>query len=120
MKLGLSGLGDWENNLQVLRDEDIRGYQDPNCLVLSKGRRCTLEDDQVEFFGAQEASQTDLFTLFVEMQTRRDGTGETRQTLSWIWSTSQGTDDPNKQNDELMCVEWAKSRARAHRCKGNL
>lgn len=125
-KLELSGPGDWQNALRVLNDADVRGYQDPDRLRIRPGRAGTLEDGQA----ATERSDTTIiptpeFSLFNEARSRRDGTGETRRTLSWIWTaktsitgstpiTSSETDD---ETDEILRTEWAKSRARATRCK---
>ena len=47
-KHALAGEGEWEQVLQVLRDGDIRGYQDPSCLVVRAGCQGMLEDGQVE------------------------------------------------------------------------
>ncbi|PPQ81349.1 hypothetical protein CVT26_014500 [Gymnopilus dilepis] len=116
-KFNLSGPGAWEEELRVLQDSDVRGYQDPNKLRERQARRGTLEDEQLTLdpAEAQPASQTDDFTLFREERTRRDGTGETRRTLSWIWRVSGVADDPSNATDEILRVEWAKSRAREAR-----
>ena len=118
-KLNLSGPGPWEKELQPLTDEDIRGYQDLNRLRQRKGRKGTLEDEQL---GLQEREldgpvETDSFTLFKDVRTRRDGTGETRRTLSWIWLATSSTDDTDSAGDHILRVEWAKSRARAAQAK---
>ncbi|KAF9522288.1 hypothetical protein CPB83DRAFT_777307, partial [Crepidotus variabilis] len=119
-KVELSGRGDWENDLRVLIDADIRGYQDPEQLRVRQGRRGTLDDNQLATETnnpdmVDQAEETDEFTLFTEERSRRDGTGETRRTLSWIWSTSHGMDSPDNENDDFLRSEWAKSRARAAR-----
>ena len=117
-KLRLSGPGEWEIDLKVLDDADIRGYQDPNQLRTRVGRRGTLEDHQVDDVSAVDSqAETNNFSLFGEERTRRDGTGETRRTLSWIWLTNSKTPDVNAEADDILRVEWAKSRARAHRAK---
>ena len=55
-------------------------------------------------------------SLFNELRSRRDGTGETRRMLSWIWTTkTQG--ETEDETDEILRTEWAKSRARTIRCK---
>ena len=53
-------------------------------------------------------------TLLAQERTRRDGTGETRRELSWIWQVSHSTSTTNEQ-DDILRAEWAKSRARAMR-----
>jgi hypothetical protein len=55
--------------------------------------------------------------LYVEARKKRDGTGETRRMLSWIWTTDSRTPNPNDDGDEILRVEWVKSRARAARCR---
>ncbi|PPR04026.1 hypothetical protein CVT26_001447 [Gymnopilus dilepis] len=113
-KLALVGHGKWEETFRELNNSDIRGYQDPDRLKPRVGRKGTLEDDQdTQSAGATDPAQEEDFELFNEVRTRRDGTGETRRTLSWIWTTSP-TDSTGDQDDVLR-VEWAKSRARAAR-----
>lgn len=118
-KLRLSGPGPWERELQPLADADIRGYQDPNRLHRRKGRRGTLEDDQLELqeMELDGPAETDSFTLLKDIRTRRDGTGESRRALSWIWLAASSTDDSDSAADCILQVEWAKSRARAARAK---
>jgi hypothetical protein len=120
-KILLSGPGDWETELKPLADGDIRGYQDAKRLRICVGRRGIWEDDQVEVEGSiavdGPAAETDSFTLYDEERTRRDGTGETRRTLSWIWTSGTFTDDPENANDEILRAEWSKSRARAARAR---
>lgn len=123
--LALSGPGEWEETYRVLLDSDIRGYQDPAHLRPRTGRRGILEDGQIE--AAATASMTavapDLnvatanFSLFNEDRGRRDGTGETRRTLSWIWTAGNTTVDPDDVSDDILRAEWAKSRARAARSR---
>jgi hypothetical protein len=118
-KLLLSGSGEWEKNLRVLADADVRAYQDPMKLARKRGRRGTLEDGQIssdvqtnDFEGAMETLD---FSLLPEERTQRDGTGETRRTLSWIWLTENAGSPQVNEGDEILRVEWAKSRARAAR-----
>ncbi|KAF8895002.1 hypothetical protein CPB84DRAFT_1848339 [Gymnopilus junonius] len=114
-KLELAGPGKWEETFRPLNDGDIRGYQDPNHLHPKAGRPGTLEDDRAA--GPSTAPNTgdnQEFELFNEVRTRRDGTGETRRTLSWIWLTIP-SNDSEEDKDDILRVEWAKSRARATR-----
>jgi hypothetical protein len=123
-KFQLSGPGDWENSLQILNDKDVRGYQDPDRLKLRTGRLGTLDDDQVN---AQRSATSDTtleptpitneFSLFNEARHKRDGTGETRRTLSWIWTAKPPNINDDDENDDILRTEWAKSRARMTRCK---
>ena len=121
-KLELAGHGDWELVLQELKDEDIRSYQDPTRLQPRQPRRGILDDEQLASLEERLARgnsndsnnvQDQLnFTLFNEQRSRRDGTGETRRKISWIWLNQQlGVG----AGDDLLRSEWAKSRARAER-----
>jgi len=118
-KLMLSGPGEWESKLQVLADADIRAYQDPDKLPKKVGRRGTIEDEQIsnndEPDNFEEAMETEIFSLLPEQQDQRDGTGETRRLLLWIWLTGNTTADPDNDGDEILQIEWAKSRAHAAR-----
>ena len=122
-KYALCGGGDWEEVLRVLMDGDVRGYQDKNRLRVRKGRLGTLDDGQVEAAGATATTEdTDMeegagISLDDEDRSKRDGTGETRRTLSWIWTTRSRTPQDGDETDEILRSEWAKSRARANRCK---
>jgi len=122
-KYALCGGGAWEEVLQVLMDGDVRSYQDKNRLHVRKGRLGTLDDEQVEAARAT-ATTTDIdmedsagISLDDEDRSKRDGTGETRRTLSWIWTTKSRTPQDGDETDEILRSEWAKSRARANRCK---
>lgn len=129
-KMALSGPGDWETTYKVLNDADIRGYQDPNRLRARGPRRGIFEDEQLDAFA--EASATDAsgqhdgieLDLFPDKRARRDGTGEMRCTLSWIWVSSDGhttsendriPDEEDEEDitgsDDILQAEWAKSRA---------
>lgn len=122
-KLALAGEGEWELVHQVLQDSDIRGYQDPNHLPIRRGHRGTLEDGQTNEAAddamGDEHSGDDVenITLLNERRERRDGTGETRRTLSWIWTTKSRSPNPDDEGDDILQTEWAKSRARAARCQ---
>jgi len=102
-----------------LKDEDVRGYQDANRLKPRVGRRGILEDDVV-VKSSDSDDQMDVdeeegssITLMPQERTRRDGTGETRRELSWIWQVPRSTDE--QDDDDILHAEWAKSRARAQR-----
>ncbi|KDR65106.1 hypothetical protein GALMADRAFT_82273, partial [Galerina marginata CBS 339.88] len=123
-KMKLSGPGDWELVLRELQDGDLRSYQDPSRLRVRQARKGTLEDDQMDVVqdDASESGREHLpdesdTTLYNETRTRRDGTGETRRTLSWIWVTQSRTPDAADETDDILRSEWAKSRARALRAK---
>lgn len=134
-KLVLTGPGDWELTYKVLNDGDIRGYQDPNRLRPRRPRQGIYEDDQLEEsvtpaptnLNTNAAADVSHVELFNDERTRRDGTGETRRTLSWIWvaqvanaTTNDGIPDEDDveditRSDDILQAEWAKSHARAAR-----
>ena len=62
---------------------------------------------------AEGGSQMDVdvesdISLLPETRTRRDRTGETRRTLSWIWQSSRITSTSDEQ-DDILRAKWAKS-----------
>ena len=80
-----------------------------------------LEDGQVAAAQMAEEDMADKdpeiqddvagIDLYVETREKRDGTGETCCMLSWIWTMDSRTPNPNDDDDEILRVEWAKSRA---------
>ena len=129
-KYTLCGGGPWEEVLRVLSDGDVRGYQDKDRLRVRTGRLGTLDDDQVEGAAARRGGEGstagavqdismegDGISLWDQERTKRDGTGETRRTLSWIWTTKSRNASDDDETDDILRSEWAKSRARANRCK---
>ena len=120
-KLALSGPGDWEKHLRILNDSDVRSYQDPDRLQKRNGRRGTLEDGQLEAAAMvhDEEQLDEGVNLMAEKRSKRDGTGETRRTLSWIWLVERGDGTyegaAGGQSDDILRSEWAKSRARSNR-----
>ena len=109
----LEGPGEWEEVFKVLEDGDVRGYQDPNRLRPRKGRQGIWEDGQ-EPGVAPSTEDGGGITLYNEVRSKRDGTGETRRTLLWIWTTSRAASSDDGR-DDILRLEWAKSRARAAR-----
>lgn len=100
-KLALSGTGDWEKTLRLLEDGDVRSYQDPDRLKPRQAQRGILEDHQIASSQATQLSSNDDglppadFSLFNDDRTRRDGTGETRRMVSWIWLNHSLGEDAN-------------------------
>lgn len=124
--LALSGTGDWEINLRLLLDSDIRAYTDPDRIRRRTGRRGTVEEDEgnkgegenratMPTSAEQRAADGSQIDLRLEDRGVRDGTGETRRTLSWIWTTGHNSADPDASDNDILRSEWAKSRARAAR-----
>jgi hypothetical protein len=110
------GDGDWEATLQLLKDSDIRAYTDPSRMKKGSGRQGTWEDEEVEAVTAVgvEGQGEGGIDLLLDVHVQRDGTGETRHTLSWIWTTMP-LDLADGQNDDILRSEWAKSHAHAAR-----
>ncbi|KAF4618086.1 hypothetical protein D9613_012669 [Agrocybe pediades] len=118
-KLVLSPSGAWEQTYRVMEDGDVRGYQDPNRLRPRQGRAGTLEDSQLEAESAPTAGgsvlESNVFLLPQERE-KRDGSGETRRTLSWIWLVD-GQHSESEGDEDVLRTEWARSRARANRAR---
>ncbi|PPR02990.1 hypothetical protein CVT24_012178 [Panaeolus cyanescens] len=112
-KLRLSGPGPWEETLRVLNDSDIRSFTDAAAKP-KRGRPGTLEDGQVDRSTSMPV-MTDDYSLDPEAREARDGSGETRKELSWIWLTPRDSKESGEDGDGILAVEWAKSRARSKR-----
>jgi hypothetical protein len=122
-KLALVGEGRWCEVLKPLADGDVRAYTDLN-RKKQLGRKGTVEVDEshqpwrggeISNNAGNDDNEGEL-DLQPEMCTVRDGTGETRKTLSWIW-LMEGVriDESAADSDEILRSEWAKSHARAKR-----
>ncbi|KAF9553012.1 hypothetical protein CPC08DRAFT_646182 [Agrocybe pediades] len=119
-KIALAGPGQWQEKFRVMEDGDVRGYQDPTRLRQRQGRPGTLEDSQLDGQQAQAEDSSGLESdsqfLLAQERERRDGTGETRRTVSWIWRVGdQGME--GEADEEIARTEWARSRARSLRAK---
>jgi hypothetical protein len=106
-KYALCGEGPWKDVLRVLLDGDVRGYRDKNILRVRKGRPGTLEDEQVEVAGDSGIRNAKMedgsgIALWEEERDRRDGTGETHRTLSWIWTTKSQTPNEDDETDDVL------------------
>ncbi|KAF8236756.1 hypothetical protein L208DRAFT_1250942, partial [Tricholoma matsutake] len=111
-KLALVGSGDWEAILQPLKDSDICAYTDPSWMKKGGGRQGTQEDEEMETVVVVDTEGQGEGSIDLLPNVQRDGTGETRCTLSWIWTTMP-VNLADGQNDDILRSEWAKSRARA-------
>ena len=106
-KMALAGAREWEETLCMLNDGDIRGYQDPDHLQVHAGHRGTLEDEQVVAAAAEVQEDVDMGndvvdeSLLEEVREKRDGTGETCHTLSWIWTTKSRMPSPDDESDDI-------------------
>ncbi|KAH9846598.1 hypothetical protein C2E23DRAFT_872278 [Lenzites betulinus] len=81
--LALCGTGDWEQEIKVLLDDDVRGIEEDDPAVIARRKRKRGD---------------------------KPGPAEGRRRMSWIWHTSN-EDGPHQITDSLR-VEWLKSRAR--------
>lgn len=115
--LKLIGSGTWENELRPLENSDVRGYGDLSRAKVGSGRRGTNEEDPgkegesvLEELPLTSSEELDLLP---EIRSRRQGTGESREKLSWIWwTTPVSMKDGADPENELLRMEWCKSRAR--------
>jgi hypothetical protein len=120
-KLTLEGPGDWEDGLRVLMDADVVSYKDPNRLKPRVGRVGTNEDEvngeAVILPRGEERRVEEGNLLFNDVRGVRDGTGEKRKLLSWIWTAARNinVDDYTEDDDQILRSEWCKSRARSNR-----
>ncbi|KAF7351521.1 hypothetical protein MSAN_01584500 [Mycena sanguinolenta] len=136
--LALRGHGEWENVLQDLKQEDIRGMnehllneeekEENRKARLLAGLPADVDGTDIDKYG-EPVEPTALFNL---------ETGEGRRKLSWIWYTGAIKDSDLAQDGSLhegMCfefiptyahtdvdirIEWTKARARADRWKEEL
>ncbi|KAL0570776.1 hypothetical protein V5O48_011179, partial [Marasmius crinis-equi] len=116
-----------DSELPELKDGDIRSYKDPAEVKVGPGRRGT--DEWGEESTAASTAHHKMTTPGIDLipLDRRElahrtvhRTGETRKTLSWIWTfrgfkinVEDGADDSN----ELIRAEWCRSRARVRRAQ---
>ncbi|KAK7047944.1 hypothetical protein VNI00_006272 [Paramarasmius palmivorus] len=140
--LKLIGPGDWQEQLKVLKNEDIRSYRDPATVKVGRGRVGNDEEDEKDgeeqdiVRPLRELEQTRELTLSTDSDIPLDewdlippdrtewehrsihGTGNTRKSVSWIWWRGGGLalDDGADENDnEVLQSEWCRARARAMR-----
>jgi len=98
----------WEDQLRPLLDEDVRSYVDASRIQQGPGRRGTVEEDAEvqEDGGVVEENYTKDVDMDIEVRGRRDGTGETRKHVSWIWTTSAiAIGDSTDDNDDVLRSE---------------
>ncbi|KAG6819140.1 hypothetical protein H0H93_014961 [Arthromyces matolae] len=119
-KLSLGGPGEWEDDLKILQAGDVRSYTDPNRVHQGPGRPGTIEEDADPSLAVVDPMpdplDLDNIDLLPQERNRRDGTGETRRTVSWIWLRGRSM-HKNEENDDLLRSEWAKSRSRVLRAE---
>ncbi|KAE9394197.1 hypothetical protein BT96DRAFT_958865 [Gymnopus androsaceus JB14] len=117
--LALLGPGDWELELQPLHNGDVRSYTDV-ARKKGPGRQGTNEEDaeklgEEPMDGILEVEEEEM-NLLSEERDRREGTGQSREVISWIWRTTPvSVEDGADNNNELLRVEWGRSRVRMAR-----
>ncbi|SJL13406.1 uncharacterized protein ARMOST_16849 [Armillaria ostoyae] len=96
----LRGHGPWEDELRLLRDEDIRGLNE----------RLQTEDELHE---QQRLRDLGVMDAIGESSTNWNPAqrGDSRRVLSWIWYDS-GTKDNTLATMEALRIEWCKAHAR--------
>lgn len=122
-KLSLEGPGQWELTYQELRNEDVRGFASgkPKTKVVRQGiwedGHAPPEPEEQALLGDETESDPDLNDGTEDgpppKKRRKQGTGETRKELSWIWQTTPLT--LNQDDKDILLAEWARSRARVRR-----
>jgi hypothetical protein len=108
-------------------DADIRSYSDAPVKHWQGTWKGTLEDSALEELESsrEEGAVTMLqggdgmLDLLPQPQGKRVRMGETRKELPWIWRTTLiatiGAKPQRDEDNHLLRMEWAKSRARASR-----
>ncbi|KAK6978163.1 CxC2 domain-containing protein [Favolaschia claudopus] len=101
--LVLRGHGDWEEELKVLDDDDVRALNE---------RALTAEEK------AQNEHWAELGGAIIEGGVARAAgvaAGEGSHTLSWIWYRAGRVDENDGRLHEALRVEWCKAYSRAKR-----
>ncbi|KAF9072844.1 hypothetical protein BDP27DRAFT_1216848, partial [Rhodocollybia butyracea] len=104
----LWGHGDWEKQLQILKDGDVRGLNE---------RALNAEEIAQEEYLRERGLLNELQTAGIASPGVAVVMGDTgKRTLSWIWYDALvDSDDPEFQ--DALRVEWCKARARSLRWK---
>ncbi|KAI0070520.1 hypothetical protein K474DRAFT_1556942, partial [Panus rudis PR-1116 ss-1] len=90
-KLALSGPGEWENDWQVLKKDDVV------CMKIDHDEEIDLETAVSD--GVRRAIQV----------------SEGRRQVSWIWMGADTANEKENPHLQALRVEWLRTRARAHR-----
>ncbi|KAJ6454053.1 hypothetical protein C8R47DRAFT_997428 [Mycena vitilis] len=103
--LVLRGHGDWEDELRVLRDADVRALNE-RALEAEEAARADQLDDLARV----------ICTPAGIVVAEGIAAGEGSHTLSWIWyTTGAAVDDDDPKLHEALRVEWCKAYARSLR-----
>ena len=115
----------WDVRFPPLLDSDVRGYRDAEGRAAGPGRRGIWEDGREVLANNVEPSVGEDgadIPLGPTERARRDGTGQTRFKISWIWRMDGANAEEAKREGDYSSLrpDWARSRARVHRCKEEL
>ena len=115
----------WDVRFPPLLDSDVRGYRDTEGRSVGPGRRGIWEDGREVLADDSDPSMREDgagIPLGPTERHRRDGTGQTRFKISWIWRMDGvNVEEAKKEGDySSLRPDWARSRARVHRCKEEL
>ncbi|KAH7904972.1 hypothetical protein BJ138DRAFT_1118902 [Hygrophoropsis aurantiaca] len=100
-KLLLTGPGNWELVLRELLPSDARSYVDPE--VLAKQNKRAVQRGA----GGVDKCEIDHNTTLPNENDRQRATGETRRTLSWIWTTVPLVPTRGERKiDDSLRAEW--------------
>jgi hypothetical protein len=127
--LALKGPGQWEEILQELRAEDVRGLNER--VLTSEEHEQHRQSRILAGLPADPTEDENLDSIPTAEVSRSLELGEGRRTLSWIWySLTEGELDEQGVHESrfTFCwppllmfaglrVEWLKCRARAHRAR---
>ncbi|KAF9522825.1 hypothetical protein CPB83DRAFT_887328 [Crepidotus variabilis] len=133
-KLSLCTEHTWEKALLPLLDRDVRSYADPERKPKQRWRRGIWEDGQQPKISVEEEDEDDneddqtedilgedpVPSQSKRKKPRKEGTGRTKQTVSWIWiNTTIAIDESDavQKESDILRSEWARSRARVCRSR---
>ncbi|KAJ7458371.1 hypothetical protein B0H11DRAFT_1737827 [Mycena galericulata] len=106
--LKLKGHGQWEQRLQVLKEEDVRALNERALTQEEEGERQRLR----ELGEIPEEGGIGALGDIVS--------GETHKTLSWIWYGISEKEGADEKLHEALRVEWCKAYSRSKRWREDL
>ncbi|KAF8989804.1 hypothetical protein BDZ89DRAFT_899507, partial [Hymenopellis radicata] len=95
--LRLRGHGDWEHELRVLEERDVRGMNE----------RMLTAEEEAERERLRRVGMMDEMIAGPETENAVDAQGENQRQLSWIWYSY-----PDAIDTDAIKIEWCKARAR--------
>ncbi|KAJ7738539.1 hypothetical protein DFH07DRAFT_966118 [Mycena maculata] len=97
--LRLRGHGGWEQELQVLKDDDVRALNERALTEEERAQKSVVHD----FNDVEEGGVATFGVVAL---------GEGRRTLSWIWYVSKAGEPTEADLVEALRVKWCKAYAR--------